>query len=171
MGQPTDRRAGDRQVRFGRILGLFFCLAGFTTIGLGWNGSAKTAFVDVQFPYLISGGAGGLGLILLGVGLLVMAQIRAERIHLTEELSGLGRAVSRSTAVHASAGSENGGRVVAGPSTYHRPDCRLVSGKTDVDLISVAAARAGGLTPCRVCNPEESDAAEPAKDPGETSAS
>jgi hypothetical protein len=170
MGQPTDRRATDRQVRFGRILGLFFCLAGFTTIALGWNGTAKTAFVDVQFPYLISGGMTGLGLIVLGVGLLAMAQIRAERIHLTEELSGLGRAVSRSTAVHASAGA-NGERVVAGPSTYHRPDCRLVAGKADVDLISVAAARAGGLTPCRVCDPEASDAAEPATGPGETSAS
>jgi hypothetical protein len=164
MAQPTDRRGGDRQVRFGRILGLFFCVAGFTTIALGWNGTARTAFVDVQFPYLISGGATGIGLIVLGVGLLVMAQVRAERIHLTDELSGLGRTVSRSTAVHASAGSANGGKVVAGPSTYHRPDCRLVAGKTDVDLISVDAARAGGLTACRVCSPEESDAAERAKE-------
>jgi hypothetical protein len=160
MAQPTDRRNGDRQVRSGRILGLFFCVAGFTTIGLGWNGTAKTAFVDVQFPYLISGGATGIGLIVLGVGLLVMAQLRSERIHLTDELSGLGRAVSRSSAVHASAGSSNGGKVVAGPSTYHRPDCRLVAGKTDVDLISVDAAKAGGLTGCRVCNPEEIEVVE-----------
>jgi hypothetical protein len=170
VGQPTERRGGDRQVRFGRILGLFFSLAGFTTIALGWNGSAKSAFVDVQFPYLISGGVTGLALIVLGVGLLVMAQIRSERIHLTDELAGVGRAVSRSTAVQSSAGT-NGGRVVAGPSTYHRPDCRLVAGKTDVDLISIAAAKAGGLTPCRVCGPEESDAAEPAKGAGDTTTS
>jgi len=164
MSQPT--RTSDRQVRFGRILGLFFCLAGFTTIGLGWNGTAKTAFVDVQFPYLISGGATGIGLIVLGVGLLVMSQVRSERIHLTDELGRLGRAVSRSSAVHASAGSTNGERVVAGPSTYHRQDCRLVAGKTDIDLISLDAAKASGLTPCRVCNPVEADASEPAPGAG-----
>jgi hypothetical protein len=42
---------------------------------------------------------------------------------------------------------------VAGKSTYHRPECRLVEGKTDLDRVSVEVARLQGLSPCRVCNP------------------
>jgi hypothetical protein len=160
MSQPDDGRGFDRQVRFGRILGLFFCVAGFVTIGFGWNGSAKTALVDMQFPYLISGGAGGVALVLLGVGLLVMAQVRAERTKLVEELRKVGSTVARAIAATSAAGTSPNGRVVAGKSTYHRQDCRLVEGKGDLDLITVAAARASGLSPCRVCNPEQGDMAE-----------
>jgi hypothetical protein len=160
MSQPDDGRGFDRQVRFGRILGLFFCVAGFVTIGFGWNGSAKTALVDKQFPYLISGGMAGVALVLLGVGLLVMAQLRAERTKLVEELRKVGSTLGRAIAATAAAGMSPNGRVVAGKSTYHRPDCRLVEGKSDLDLVTVAAAEASGLSPCRVCDPEQVDAAE-----------
>lgn len=155
---PADRRGFDRQVRFGRILGLVFCVAGFTTIGFGWNGSAKTALVDKQFPYLISGGAAGVALVLLGVGLLVMSQVRSERLKLAEELRAAASVISRAVAAAPSSGSLDG-RVVAGKSTYHRPDCRLVEKKSDVDLVTVGAAKATGLSPCRVCNPDVTEAA------------
>jgi hypothetical protein len=158
--QPVDRRF-DRQVRFGRILGLVFCVAGFITIGFGWNGTAKTALVDMQFPYLLSGGATGVALVLLGVGLLVMAQLRAERIRLTEELQRVGSVISRAIAAAPSASPASAnGRVVAGKSTYHRLDCRLVEGKSDLDLVTIEAAKASGLSACRVCNPEQGDSAE-----------
>ena len=150
MSQVPDRKGYDRQVRYARILGLFFCVAGFVAIAFGWNGSAKSAFVDVQFPFLISGGLGGLALVLLGVGLLVMAQFRDERIHLAEQLQLVGAVISKAAAP---GGPAAGGEVVAGKSTYHRPDCRLVEGKTDLDRVSVEVARLQGLSPCRVCNP------------------
>ncbi|HEV3475207.1 MAG TPA: hypothetical protein VG602_07565 [Actinomycetota bacterium] len=150
MSQVPDRKGYDRQVRYGRILGLFFCVAGFVAIGFGWNGSAKTAFVDVQFPYLVSGGIGGLALVLLGVGLLVMSQFRGERIRLGEQLQQVGAVISKAAAPPGSAGA---GEVVAGKSTYHRPECRLVEGKADLDRVSVDVARLQGLSPCRVCNP------------------
>jgi len=150
-GSTTPGRNGDRQVRFGRILGLLFCTAGFVTIGFGWNGMAKVACPDCQLPYLLSGGATGLGLIALGSALLVMAQFRDERMKLGEQLHEVATAVGK--AVSATGGAAGANMVVAGKSTYHRQECRLVEGKPDIDLVSIDVARLQGLSPCRVCNP------------------
>jgi hypothetical protein len=159
--QVSSRQGFDRQVRYGRILGLVFCVAGFVTIGFGWNGMAKLACPDCQLPYLLSGGAAGGALVLLGVGLLVMAQFRSERMKLTDELQRVGSIISRAIAASPAAGTaSSNGRVVAGKSTYHRPDCRLVEGKSDLDLMTIGAAKASGLTACRVCNPEQGDVEE-----------
>jgi hypothetical protein len=155
----------DRQVRYARLLGLVFVAAGFIAIGLAWNGSAQVACVDCQFPYLLSGGAAGLGLILFGSVLLLMAQVRSERVKLAGKLDELGHSLSR---VAASAdGQSTAGQVLAGRSTYHRPGCRLVEGK-DLDVVTVEAAVESGLSPCRVCAPEtpepkEEPAAPPRK--------
>ena len=151
MSQVPEVKGPDRQVRYGRILGLAFLLAGFVVIGLGWNGMAKHACPDCQLPYLLSGVAAGLGLILLGGTLLLAAQIRDERLKLAETLKAVGTAVSK--AVTSGGAAAPGELVVAGKSTYHRPGCRLVEGKTDVDFVSVEVARLNGLSPCRVCSP------------------
>lgn len=129
-----------------------FVAAGFIAIGLGWNGMAKLAFVDSQFPYLLSGGATGLGLILFGTGLLVMAQIRSERLRLAEQLERVTGGLGGGAA--ASAPASANGQVVAGRSTYHRPDCRLVKDKPSLEFVSVESAVGAGLSPCRVCSPE-----------------
>jgi hypothetical protein len=151
VSQVPEVKGPDRQVRYGRILGLVFLLAGFLAIGLGWNGMAKVACADCQLPYLLSGGATGLGLILLGGTLLLAAQIRDERLKLGETLKAVGTAVSK--AVTSGGATAPGELVVAGKSTYHRTGCRLVEGKTDVDFVSVEVARLNGLSPCRVCSP------------------
>lgn len=166
MSQVPAGKGPDRQVRYGRILGLVFLLAGFLAIGLGWNGMAREACADCQLPFLLSGGAVGLGFILLGGTLLIAAQFRDERLKLAETLREVGTAISK--AVGASAGSAGGDLVVAGKSTYHRANCRLVEGKTDVDHVSVEVARLNGLSPCRVCNPptgEDGEAKTPATRP------
>ena len=80
------REGSDTRIRYGRVLGLLFLAAGFTVIGVAWNGAASVACVDCQFPYLISGGATGIGLIVLGATLLVVSALRAERMHLQETL-------------------------------------------------------------------------------------
>jgi hypothetical protein len=67
-----------------------FVAAGFAGIGVGWNEMARVTCVDCQLPYLLSSGAGGLGAIVLGVGLLVIAQIRAERMRLIRRLEPTG---------------------------------------------------------------------------------
>ena len=78
-----------RRVQLTRFLGLLFALAGFGAIGVGWNGMASVTCVDCQLPYLLSGGAAGLGLVMVGVGLLVVAQVRAERIRLVRHIDAV----------------------------------------------------------------------------------
>src|ERR1051325_5079295 len=69
--------------RFGAKLGVFLCLAGFVLIFLGWNGAASVDRITAQFPYLISGGIGGLGLVLLGA-ILISVDSRRKDAHRTE---------------------------------------------------------------------------------------
>ena len=154
----ATRPQSDRQVRLGRIVGLVFCVAGFVVLTIAWNGMASVACVDCQMPYLVSGGATGVGLILFGAALLVIASVRAERLNQDGRFEALARQLSLMGAAVETQGSPDG-RVVAGKSTYHRPECRLVKGRTDLDLLTVGMAAAQGLSACRVCGPEKVDSA------------
>ena len=142
----------DRKVRYARILGLLFVLAGFGFIFFGWNGMAKRACVDCQLPYLLSGGAAGLGLIVFGSALLVIASHRAERLAADARFEDLIRATGRMGSALAVTTGDEAHLVVAGRSTYHRPECRLVKDK-ELDRVTVTVAAESGLTPCRVCSP------------------
>jgi hypothetical protein len=161
------REGSDTRIRYGRVLGLLFLAAGFSVIGVAWNGAASVACVDCQFPYLISGGATGIGLIVLGSTLLVVSALRAERMHLQATLEDARGAVPAAAGTAEVSGSRTGassnGSVVIGRSTYHRPDCRLVKGKADLERTSVAEAAASGLSACRVCSPATADAASASK--------
>ena len=146
-----------RQISYTRLLGLLFCLAGFTVIGFGWNGMARVACPDCQLPYLLSGGATGIGLILFGVGLLVMAHIRSGQVALQGNLDRMAEAFTKVATSSNGSRPSGDGTVVAGKSTYHRPDCRVVKGKRDLSYVTAEAAEQGGLTPCRVCDPIRPD--------------
>jgi hypothetical protein len=152
----------DRRIRQARMIGLTAIVAGFVAIGLGWSGAAKKACVDCQFPYLISGAAAGIGLIIFGGVMLILAQIRAERAHL---LGGLERTVPAAAAVPNGVSAPRAvianGQVIAGSASYHRPDCRLVKEKQGLPVMDESAAAASGLTPCRVCHPEMAEAQTP----------
>lgn len=52
-------------------------LGGFALIALAWNGAASVGYLQGQFPYLLSGGVAGLGLIGAGSGLLFV-QVQRE---------------------------------------------------------------------------------------------
>jgi hypothetical protein len=83
---PKAVRRAERRARWTRVLGLAFCAAGFAAVALGWAGAARKNCVDCQIPYLISGGAAGVALMIFGVGLLVMAQMRTESRRLSGRL-------------------------------------------------------------------------------------
>jgi hypothetical protein len=85
----TGRNGPAILIQLTRWLGIAFVAAGFAVVGLGWNGMAQVTCVDCQLPYLLSAGATGIGLVVLGVGLLVIAQIRAERLRLADHLEHL----------------------------------------------------------------------------------
>ena len=78
----------------GGKLGVGMIGAGFLLIFLGWNGAASVDRVPSQFPYLISGGVGGLSLVVVGVGVLVVQNQRADRAELQATLQELRRALS-----------------------------------------------------------------------------
>lgn len=127
-------------------LGLLFIL-------LGWNGAASFDTPQQQIPYLISGGLAGVAMVVGGVGLVAVQELRRTTMELSRRLDEIidGLAVSTGpTAV-----PDTGEAVVAGRTTYHRPTCHLVEGRSDLQVMSPAAARDRGLAPCRVCEPEE----------------
>ena len=71
-------------------------LAGFVSIAVGWKVAARTLFVPSQIPPLISGGLGGVALVLIGAGLLSVqsdrraaALERAQTEDLLDEASAL----------------------------------------------------------------------------------
>ena len=132
-----------------------FCLAGFLAIGIGWNGMAKVACPDCQLPYLLSGGATGLGLILFGVALLLMAHIRSTQLVLERNFDRMLDALARVGATGGEAVTATG-LVVAGRSTYHRLDCRVIKGKRGLTYVTLEVAKQSGLTSCRVCAPDVS---------------
>lgn len=135
--------------RLGGRLGTAVMLAGGVVIFLGWNGAAGHDRVPAQFPYLISGGLGGLALVVVGAALVVADGARRDRAALQAGLDDLRRAVEDLAAARRA----GGGAVVAGRSSYHRPACRLVEGRTALPTLTPAEAAGRGLAPCRVCHP------------------
>lgn len=141
--------------------GIGMLLGGGLLIVLGWNGAASFDRVPAQIPYLISGGLGGLALVAVGGALIVVHAVRQDLARLSRQLDRL------SEAVHAGTGTglgptavpdDSATRVVAGRTTYHRPTCRVIEGRSDLQAMATHAARARGLTPCRICRPQEATA-------------
>jgi hypothetical protein len=147
----------DRRVRLGRILGLAFVVIGFVIIGKAWDGAASQTIITAQFPYLISGGFLGLGLIITGSMLIFLSTIRAERQILTDRYEEMAKLLSRNLSrlqvisSNGAAGSKE--QVIAGSGAYHRPGCRVLQGKEGLMNVTVEQAAAEGLEPCRVCDP------------------
>lgn len=168
----------DRRVRLGRVLGLLFVAAGFVVIGFAWNGSASKVRVDSQMPYLLSGGFMGIGLIVVGIVMLLLATVRAERQILTDKFDEMNRLLSRNLGrlqVSANTAATNGSpdateQVVAGSDLYHRPECRILVGKKGLTTISVAQAAAEGLDACRACDPPTMPAEKKEEEPEPVSA-
>lgn len=81
--------------RLGGQLGVGLCALGFLLVFLGWNGAASVDRIPSQFPYLISGGIAGLCFVVLGVGMLVVQNQRADRAALQATLRELQEALER----------------------------------------------------------------------------
>lgn len=59
---------------------------GFLLIVLAWNGAASKDFVQGQFPYLISGGLAGVCLVIGGVALTIIQEMRRSTAALAHRL-------------------------------------------------------------------------------------
>ncbi len=166
-------RSRRRKVSFPRLslrpgawgggLGLVVIAIGLIVIGIGWNGAAgaggqinHVTDIRAQLPWLLSGGLLGLGLVVFGAALVIVHNARVDRARLEVKFDELVDAVSRGGAA-AAAPSSAAGLYVAGGTSYHRSDCRLVGGREDVHYVTLAEAEAAELRPCRVCRPEAAE--------------
>lgn len=129
---------------------------GFLLIFLAWNGAAEKDFIQGQFPYLLSGGLTGMGLILCGLTLVATQSFRRDILTLQdriEELLQQGAATSTTTAPLLTAVPDADGAFVTAGRTYHVPSCRTIQGRAGLDLISADEVARRDLTACRVCRP------------------
>ena len=81
--------------RLGGQLGVGLCALGFLLVFLGWNGAASVDRIPSQFPYLISGGVAGLCFVVLGVGMIIVQNQRADRAALQATLRELQASLER----------------------------------------------------------------------------
>lgn len=148
----------------GSRLGLVVIAIGLVVIGVGWNGAAGSGgevnhvpVVQAQLPWLLSGGFLGLGIIVLGAAMVIANAYRESEARLAARFEQLLDVLERSPAATGPAAAASRRRdddlVVAGSASFHRPDCRLVKGRSEARLIDVATALDLGLTPCRICKP------------------
>lgn len=105
--------------RLGGKLGVGMCAVGLLLVFLGWNGAAGSDRVPSQFPYLISGGIAGLCFVVIGVGLIVVQNQRADRAALQQTLQQLQAALD----------DRNGDRSPERPLTATRPAPRRSPGR------------------------------------------
>src|SRR5438874_9497024 len=104
--------------RLGGQLGLGFIATGLLLIGLAWNGAAGVDFVQGQIPYLLSGGAFGLGLVILGATLIIVQNSRRDRQLLEAQLRDIAAAISRLANTTAAIGTGDD-EVVLGRTSFH----------------------------------------------------
>lgn len=67
--------------------------AGFAGMMLGWYGAARLGSLPGQFPYLVSGGMGGLALVLCGAVILLLQTVRRESARQRAQLAHLQEAL------------------------------------------------------------------------------
>jgi len=130
---------------------------GFMFILLGWLGASRTPLPFEQTSYLISGGIFGLALVVAG-GFVYFAYWETVRIRESREQSQtLAAAILRlESALQAANAGVQGTEVMstyvatANGSIFHRPDCTVVAGRTDLRQVD---PERDGLAPCRICDP------------------
>jgi hypothetical protein len=131
---------------------------GLVLVALAWLGASRTPVLQEQVAYLVSGGLGGVCLVVLG-GLLYFSHWQTEQVHetraqtaevvaaLREVTATLERVAAATQGAATAAGS-----LVATPSgtLSHRESCQVVRSRRDLRHV---AADEAGLTPCRLCQP------------------
>jgi hypothetical protein len=76
------------------LLATALVAGGFAAIGLAWRGAARSLVVGEQLSFLVSGGIGGLALVITGAAILA---VQASRYFNARERRRLDRIVSRAS--------------------------------------------------------------------------
>jgi hypothetical protein len=135
------------------ILGCALVAGGLAAIVIGYFGVSGTVYPGLQLPYLVSGVAVGLALVILGSALIVAHALTRQARLLRRLLAEVQYAEPAEPSGPAGSPQADGQVLVArGGRWFHRPGCLLLEGKT-TERMAPHAAEAGGLTPCRLCDP------------------
>lgn len=73
--------------KFATYLAALIVLSGFALVGLAWYSVAGQSRLQNQFPYLLSGGIGGLGLIVTGMAVLLVQTVREQSARERDQLN------------------------------------------------------------------------------------
>lgn len=123
--RPRADRLQAERPSFSLTLGVSAIVTGFVAIGLAWRHISQTDQLWVQNQELLSGGIGGLGLILVGVGLLIRDRLGRNHALLASQLETLlgGRETPNQPAhdggsevLESALSEQDTGDVVMGPS-------------------------------------------------------
>ena len=144
------------------IIGAIMVPLGIGLIILGWYGAAHKALIIQQFPYLISGGILGLGLMITGglayFGYWITRLVHENRAHTRELIAAIDRLADlageeeEGTAGRASA---PGALVATATGTrLHRPDCPVVANRPNVRRVKAGTP---GFEACKICEPDVVD--------------
>jgi hypothetical protein len=179
--EPTTNGAGSRQQRLAAavqnlrtrqslssipvdrwvlIAGAIMVPLGVALILLGWYGASHKALIIQQFPYLISGGILGLGLMFTGgfayFGYWVTRLVQENRAHTRELIAAIDRLAAlageeNGTGVAGSAAADGPLVATATGTMLHRPDCPVVANRPGVRRVKAGTA---GFEACKICEPE-----------------
>lgn len=160
---------GWRRVELG--VGLLLIAVGFVAVGLGWYDASGTGDVRRQLQALISGGFGGLALVVLGAAI-VQSHVTSEGSRaLEEKFHRIGDALLDLAYSEAASPPQGQGverpdasgpraltHVLASHASYHAPGCDLISGRNGLRELPVTEADAEDLQPCGICLPARREA-------------
>jgi len=142
------------------VAGAIMVPLGIALIILGWYGAAHKALIIQQFPYLISGGILGLGLMFTGgfcyFGYWVTRLVQENRTNTRDVIAAIDRlaalGVDENGASAGPAAAGDGVFVATATGTmFHRPDCPVVANRPGVRRVKAGTA---GFEPCKICEPQ-----------------
>lgn len=128
--------------------GLLLLGGGFLAVGAGWLEASGTPDVRIQMQDLISGGIGGLTMVVAGLALLIGAVITRAGGRLEQALLALAAPVHGGDDADPAEATE----LVGTHASYHRAGCDLVADRPE--LLPLQRDEVDALSPCSVCHPE-----------------
>jgi hypothetical protein len=140
------------------IAGAIMVPLGVALIILAWYGAAHKALIIQQFPYLLSGGILGLGLMITGglayFGYWVTRLVQENRTNTRELIA----AIDRLSMIDGEGEGVTGGRAgngmlvaTATGTMLHRPDCAVVANRPGTRRVKAGTA---GFELCKICEPD-----------------
>jgi hypothetical protein len=144
-------------------VGWFLAAAGTVALFVGWFGVSGESLTAKQLPYLVSAGLSGIALFIMAGVFMATDDVRRQFARISELerkvddlyslfVADLGSPAGAAGAAVATAGPGSFVALPAGTS-YHRPGCGLVTGKSNATTATADDISARGLRPCRVCDP------------------